>query len=368
MGDQGPAGPAPVESLTGLAGGGNKGLRRLARAAPAGYYAPMPLLAHNSLPAFARLAAEGVPVVRPADWPGPVVRVGLVNTMDDGAVEATERQFLRLLAAAAPDRGVELLACGLPEVPRGPAARRHRDAHYLDLPALRAARPRALIVTGANVGEPDLDRLHCRASLREVIAWAEAEVPRTLYSCLATHAVLHFRHGRRRRLLAAKRWGVYPHRLLQPAHPLVAGLADGLPVPHSRWNEAPAADFAAAGLEVLAVDAHDGGVHLAAAPDGRQVYLQGHPEYDPVSLPKEHKREVARFWAGERDDYPAPPEHISDAAGEAVLARHRQRVLAARARGEADLPAYPEAALRPHLRDDWRADTVRLLAAWLAGA
>lgn len=326
----------------------------------------MPLLAHSHLPAFARLAAEGVPVVHPADWDGPVLRVGLVNTMDDGAVEATERQFLRLLAAAVPDRGVELLPCGLPEVPRGPAARRHCDAHYLDLAALRAARPEALIVTGANVGEPDLDRLHCRASLREVIAWAGAEAPRTLYSCLATHAVLHYRHGRRRRALPAKRWGVYPHRLVQPAHPLVAGLADGLVVPHSRWNEVPADDFAAAGLEVLVVDAYDGGVHLAAGRDGREVFLQGHPEYDPVSLPKEHKREVARYWAGQRDDYPAPPEHICGADGDAVLARHRERVLAARERGEIALPPYPEAELRPRLRDAWRRDTARFLATWLA--
>jgi homoserine O-succinyltransferase/O-acetyltransferase len=328
----------------------------------------MPLLAHNHLPAFARLAAEGLPVVAPAAWDGPVLRVGLVNTMDDGAIAATERQFLRLLAAAAPDRGIELLPCGLPEVPRGPAARRHCDEHYLDLAALRAARPRALIVTGANVGEPDLDRLHCGASLREVIAWADAEVPRTLYSCLATHAVLHFRHGRRRRALPAKRWGVYPHRLAQPAHPLVAGLADGLVVPHSRWNEVPSDDFAAAGLEVLIVDAHDGGVHLAAGHDGREVFLQGHPEYDPVSLPKEHKREVARFWAGQRDDYPAPPEHICDADGDAMLARHRERVLAARRRGEPELPPYPEPELGPRLRDAWRRDTARFLASWLAGA
>lgn len=327
----------------------------------------MPLLARTDLPALSRLAGEGLAVVRPGDWDGPVLRVGLVNAMDDGAVEATERQWLRLLAAAAPGHGVELLPCGLPEVPRGPRARGHCDAHYLDLPALRAARPHAVIVTGANVAEPDLDRLHCRASLVEVIAWAEAEAPRALYSCLATHAVLQFRHGHRRRALPAKRWGVYPHRLLQPVHPLLAGLRDGLRAPHSRWNEVPADGFAGAGLDVLVVDVADGGVHVAASRDGRQVYLQGHPEYDPVSLPKEHKREVARFWAGHRPDCPAAPENIADAAGGALLAAHRDRVLATRARGEADLPPYPEAALRPHLRDDWRGDTARLLAAWLRG-
>jgi len=327
----------------------------------------MPLLAHSHLPAFSRLAAEGIPVVAPARWAGPVLRVGLVNAMADGAVEATERQFLRLLAAAAPDRGIELLLCGLPEVPRGPAARDHFAAHYRDLAALRAARPQAVIVTGLNIAEPDLDRLHCRASLAEVLAWAEAEVPRAFHSCLATHAALHFRHGKRRRPLAAKRWGVYRHHLVHPAHALLSGLPEGLAAPHSRWNDVPAADFAAAGLDVLLVDAQDGGVHLAASRDGRQVYCQAHPEYEPISLVKEHKRELARFWRGERADCPAAPEHIADAAGEAILAAHRERVLAAPARGGTEVPSYPEAALRPHLRDDWRDGTTRLFAAWLRG-
>lgn len=327
----------------------------------------MPLLAHTRLPAYERLAREGVAVVAPGDWRGPVLRVGLVNTMDDGALAATERQYLRLLAAAAPACGVELHPCALPGIARGPEAHRHLAAHYGDLAALKAARPHALVVCGANVADPDLDRLSHREALVEVIAWSQAEVPRTLFSCLATHAVLHFSHGRRRRALPHKRWGVFAHRLVAPAHPLVAGLADGLRVPHSRWNDVPAGDFAAAGLEVLVVDAADGGVHLAASPDGRQVFMQGHPEYDPVSLLKEHKREARRFAEGLRDDYPETPAGICDEPGLALLARHGQAARAA-ARAGAAAPPYPEAAVVPHLHDDWRADTERFFSTWLAGA
>lgn len=326
----------------------------------------MPLLAHTALPAFARLAREGVPVVAPGDWQGPVLRVGLVNTMADGALEATERQFLRLLATGAADHGVELHPCALPQIPRGPVAHRHLSAHYVDLPALRAVRPHALVVSGANVVDPDLDRLPHRDALAEVIAWSAAEVPLTLLSCLATHAVLHFCHGRRRRALPDKRWGVFAHRIVRPGHPLVAGLPDGLPVPHSRWNEVTAADFAAAGLDVLIVDAQDGGVHLAATRDGRQVLMQGHPEYDPISLLKEHKREVARFAAGLRPDYPLTPANIAAAEGLAILARHRDEVEAACRRGDAAPPAYPESRMLPYLHDTWRADTGRFFAAWLA--
>lgn len=326
----------------------------------------MPLLAHIPLPAFARLAGEGVTVVAPTDWDGPVLRVGLVNTMADGALEATERQFLRLLAAGAPDHGVELHPCELPEIPRGAEARRHCAAHYRSLAGLRAVRPDALIVCGANVADPDLERLFYRESLIAVIAWAEAEVPLTLFSCLATHGVLHFRHGKPRRQLTVKRWGLFPHRVATPRHRLTAGLTDGLMVPHSRWNDVPAADFVDAGLEVLVVDAEDGGVHLAATPDGRRAFMQGHPEYDPVSLLKEHKREVGRFLAGERGDYPDVPVGIVDEVGLVKLECYRDEVLAGRHRGAAPL-AYPEAAVASCLRDSWRVDTERFFAAWLAG-
>jgi homoserine O-succinyltransferase len=187
----------------------------------------------------------------------------------------------------------------------------------------------------------------------------------TIFSCLATHAVLHFCHGKRRRALPDKRWGVLPHRIARSGHPLVAGLAENLWVPHSRWNDVTAADFDAAGMDVLVVDADDGGVHLAASRDGRQVFMQGHPEYDPVSLLKEHKREVARFGAGQRPEYPETPAGIVDAGGLVILARHRDEALAARRRGEVAPVAYPEAPLLPHLFDSWRQDTERFFAAWL---
>lgn len=337
-------------------------LPRLARRAPTGYPPPMPLLARNALPAYARLADAGVPVL-PADaWSGPRLRVGLVNAMADAALEATERQLLGLLAAAAPDRGVELIPAELPEIPRGEAARRHLDAHYEPVADLSRRRLDALIVTGANVPDPDLDRLPFRAALVRVLDWARDEVPTTLHSCLASHAVLHFRHGRPRRRLAAKRWGVFPHRVAQPGHPLAHGLADGFVAPHSRWNDTPADDCAAAGYEVILQDAEDGGVLLAASPDRRTLLLQGHPEYDPVSLVKEHARETARFLAGERADWPEPPAGIADAAGLALLAEHRRRALAA----PAGAPPYPEAALLPHLHHRWRGSAVRIVGNWLA--
>ena len=63
----------------------------------------MPLVAHSNLPTFKKLAEEGCDVVTPEDaagFPGaPELHIGFLNLMPDAALEATERQFIRLVTA-----------------------------------------------------------------------------------------------------------------------------------------------------------------------------------------------------------------------------------------------------------------------------
>ena len=62
----------------------------------------MPLVAHSGLPAFATLQNEGLDIVsavQAEDLDLPVLRIGMLNMMPDAALQATERQFLRLVAA-----------------------------------------------------------------------------------------------------------------------------------------------------------------------------------------------------------------------------------------------------------------------------
>ena len=64
----------------------------------------MPLVANTDLPSFARYQAEGGEVLDPSRAQGQEIRelhIGLFNMMPDAALEPTERQFLRLVRAAA---------------------------------------------------------------------------------------------------------------------------------------------------------------------------------------------------------------------------------------------------------------------------
>jgi homoserine O-succinyltransferase len=327
----------------------------------------MPLVAYSDLPAFGALKQEGETVIAREIALHQDIRelhIGLLNMMPDAALAATERQFFRLVGESNQIAQFYMHPFTLEALPRGPEAIGHIARYYETFAEIKAAGLDALIITGANVTEPDLSLEPFWRPLIEVIDWAHAHVTSTLCSCLATHAVLQFRYGQKRRRLAAKRWGVYSHHVTDRRHPLVRGVNTRFDVPHSRYNEVSREQFEAAGLRVL-VQNEAAGVHLAVSEDGfRLVFFQAHPEYDTISLLKEYKREVYCFAGGERDDYPPFPEHYFTPMIQALLEEYADRVRAAKDNGE-PLPDMPESLITPYLDNTWHDTGEAVINNWI---
>lgn len=327
----------------------------------------MPVVAHSGLPSFEALRAAGEPVLSLEEARRQDIRelhVGLLNMMPDAALRVTEQQFIRLVGGANAIVQVYVHPFTVPGIERGPAARAWVDEHYETFEQVADDGLDALILSGANVANPDLTAEPFWEPLGEVIAWASEHVTSTICSCLATHALLQRLHGIHRRRMQNKRWGVFPHRVTEPDHPLVHGMNTRFDAPHSRWNTLAPERLRAGGVRVLA-ETLDGAFHLGTSPDGfRIVYLQGHPEYDVVSLLKEYEREVRRYLAGELDGSPPYPDNYLPPGAAALVTEHLEVALAARDAG-AELPAFPEAAVLAQLDNTW-ADTGRaLFSNWL---
>jgi homoserine O-succinyltransferase/O-acetyltransferase len=327
----------------------------------------MPLVEISNLPTFESLRHEGVTVV-PSDvalhQDIRELHIGLLNMMPDAALAATERQFFRLVGESNQIAQLCMHPFTIEALPRGPQATAHIALYYETFDQIRAAGLDALIITGANVTQPDLSLEPFWGPLIEVIGWAYENVTSTLCSCLATHAVLQFRYGQKRHRLASKRWGVYSHRLTNRRHPLVIGVNTRFDVPHSRFNEISREQFEAAGLQVLG-ESEEAGVHLAVSEDGfRRVFFQAHPEYDTVSLLKEYKREVLRFALGERDDYPPFPEHYFTPRVEAILEEYADQVSAAKKNDQA-VTEMPEGLITPYLDNTWHDTAEAIINNWI---
>ena len=327
----------------------------------------MPIVAHNDLPTFERLRAEGQNILesdRALHQDIRELHIGLLNMMPDSALAATERQFFRLVGQSNQIAQFYVHPFSLEGLQRSAKAAAHIEQWYETFDGIRAKGLDGLIITGANVAGRDLADEPFWEPLIEVVDWAYENVTSTLCSCLATHAVMQFRYGQRRRPLPAKRWGVYSHRVVDRIHPLVSSVNTLFDVPHSRFNEISRAQFDAVGARVL-VESDSAGVHLAVSPDGlRQVLFQGHPEYDIVSLLKEYKREVRRFIAGERLDYPPFPEHIFSLKIRALLNEYRTLVEHQIDRGRQP-PEFPEARVAGGLDNTWRDTAEGVVGNWM---
>ena len=327
----------------------------------------MPLVANSKLPTFDRLKQEGENVV-----PGDValhqdireLHIGLLNMMPDTALAATERQFFRLIGESNQIAQFYMHPFTLKELKRGSEAQAYIGQYYESFDQIQEQGLDALIITGANVTQPDLSLEPFWKPLNKVIDWAYDNVTSTLCSCLATHAVLQFRYGKKRRPLGFKRWGVYSHRVVDRKHPLVSDVNTRFDVPHSRFNQIDHEQFESAGLHIL-VESEVADVHLAVSEDRfRLVFFQGHPEYDTISLFKEYKREVVRFAKGERRDYPPFPENYFSLIAEAILEEHQDVLIASKTRG-APLPDLPESVIVPGLDNTWHDTAEAVINNWI---
>lgn len=327
----------------------------------------MPLVAHTDLPTFQRLREEGQEVLsveRAAHQDIREMHIGLLNMMPDAALEATERQFYRLVGAANPIVQFHMHPFTIAGLPRGEATRDHILRYYESFEGIRRDGLDGLIISGANVTHAHLQEEPFWQPLTEVFDWARQNVTSTLCSCLATHALIQSRYGIERTHLGFKRWGVYSHRVVEPRHPLVSTINTRFDVPHSRFNEIFREDMERAGLRVL-VESGEAGVHLAVSEDlVRVVFFQGHPEYDTISLLKEYKREITRYFTGERGDYPPLPEHYFNHELADQLNEYGQKVRQAHHDG-APLPEFAEADIVPHLDNTWCDTAKAVFNNWL---
>lgn len=250
--------------------------------------------------------------------------IGLINNMPDAALKATERQFMKLLQAAAGSRRIRFHCFSLPSVKRSPEAKWHVESEYSDLADLKRRKFDGLIVTGAEPVAPELDQEPYWRDLIELIDWAKVNTRSTIWSCLAAHAaVLHLDHIQRRRL-PAKCHGIFDCEAVTD-DALTRAAPAPLKVSHSRLNEIAESDLDGTGYQVLTRSAQAGVDIFVRQYASRFVFFQGHPEYDALSLQREYLRDIGRYLAREREIYPHLPVSYFDAATEEKLLRFEKQ-------------------------------------------
>jgi homoserine O-succinyltransferase len=288
--------------------------------------------------------------------------IGLINNMPDAALQATERQFVALLGAAADGLVVRLRPYALPEVPRTEWGRQHVSRFYAPLEELWDSQLEGLIVTGTEPRTPNLRDEPYWGTLTRLLEWAEHHTHSAVWSCLAAHAALLHLDGIDRRPLDDKRFGVF-ECVRVAEHPLTAGAPARLRMPHSRWNELPEDALRACGYRVLTRSVEAGADAFVKQRKSLFVFFQGHPEYEAHTLLLEYRRDIKRFLTRERETYPPMPHGYFDDETARALTALRERALVDRR--EEVLAGFPTALAARTVTNTWRSTATHLYRNWL---
>jgi len=290
------------------------------------------------------------------------IEIALVNNMPDAALQMTEQQFTKLLAAAGADYDIRIRFFSFPQLIRGQVARAYVAQYYEPIEQLWSGKFDGLIVTGAEPRTETLPDEVYWPSLTRLVNWANETTTPTIWSCLAAHAAVLYLDGIERTRLGEKLSGVFRCAKVSD-HPLVTGLPTSWRMPHSRHNTLDSARLVAAGYELASFCEDAGTDAFSLRRQTTFVFFQGHPEYDGDTLFREYRRDVGRFLGGSVDRYPEMPRGYFD--DEMAQAFVRFRALAHRLRSRELLDEFPGSDARPLLSPVWRDIAVRLYTNWL---
>ncbi len=170
----------------------------------------------------------------------------------------------------------------------------HLNKFYITFDEIKKSKLDGLIITGAPVEQIPFEEVDYWDELCEIMEWSKTHVTSTLHICWGAQAGLYYHYGLNKSVLDKKLCGIYEHCVLNRKVPLVRGFDDHFCVPHSRYTEVSADKIH--GCEALTVlaESNQAGVLLAMAEGGRQIFVQGHFEYDRITLQTEYERDLTK--------------------------------------------------------------------------
>ena len=151
--------------------------------------------------------------------------------------------------------------------------------------------------------------------LSMMMEWSKTHVTSTIHICWGAQAGLYYHYGIPKYPMEKKLSGIYNHRVLDRKVPLVRSLNDFFLAPHSRYTQVRKADILKHPELAILAESDEAGVFLVMSRDGRQIFVQGHPEYDRMTLNNEYHRdlnkglnpEVPYNYYEDNDPFSAPP-------------------------------------------------------------
>lgn len=219
------------------------------------------------------------------------LKILILNIMPTKIV--TETQLLRLLSNTPLQMEVDWIHMSSHESKNVP--KEHLLAFYKTFDDIKDHKYDGMIVTGAPVEKLDFEEVDYWDELCQLFEWSKTHVFSSFFICWGAQAALHYFYNIKKYLLSNKLTGVYLHHTNEDKmmRKILRGFDYQFYAPHSRYTNVVREDIVnAKDLDILA-ESKEAGVYLVASKDGSRFFITGHPEYDPDTLDKEYRRDIA---------------------------------------------------------------------------
>lgn len=216
------------------------------------------------------------------------LKVAILNLMP--TKETTETQILRLLANT--PLQVEFVLLHPSTHTSKNTSTEHLEAFYKVFDDVKEQKFDGMIITGAPIEHLPFEQVTYWEELKDILDWSRRNVTSTLHICWGAQAGLYHHFQVPKYMLDQKMFGVFPHTVNKENVKLLRGFDELFYAPQSRHTEVRREDIEQVEeLEILS-ESDDAGVYIAATKNGRQIFVTGHSEYDPLTLKWEYDRDV----------------------------------------------------------------------------
>ncbi|MFO7888268.1 MAG: homoserine O-succinyltransferase [Eubacteriales bacterium] len=250
----------------------------------------MPIIISEKLPAYSTLKKENVFVMKDLRAQTQDIRplkIAVVNLMPK-KIE-TETQLIRMLANT--PLQVELKLVHMESHKTKNTKGDHLNNFYKTFDDIKKEKFDGMIITGAPVETIPYQDVDYWEEFKEILDFTKTNVFSTLHLCWGAQGALYHHYGVKRHFLEKKLFGVFSHKVIEPTSRLMRGFDDEFYAPHSRHTQILEEELKKVpNLEILA-KSEEAGIHIASTENMRQIFIQGHGEYDRETLKNEYLRD-----------------------------------------------------------------------------
>ena len=252
----------------------------------------MPIKIPNDLPAVKTLADENIFVMtekRAITQDIRPLKIVLLNLMPK-KIE-TETQISRILGNT--PLQIELTLIRTKTHISKNVSKEHLLSFYKTFDEIKNQKFDGMIITEAPVEMLPFEEVDYWDELCKIMDWSIKNVHSTLHICWGAQAGLYHHFGIKKYKMDEKLFGVFPHTCDYPTSMLLRGFDNVFYAPHSRYTYVKREEIEKCNdLRILA-SSEEAGVHIVSKIGGRQFFVMGHSEYDPLTLDSEYRRDVS---------------------------------------------------------------------------